>query len=88
MPPLSTTEAFIRKEPPGPSIVPAKLDKEPFTKDPAKFTLIPAISESTETLPPIFRELGSILKEASVSIWALIFPWRGPAEKAPSPVIV
>ena len=68
MPPLSTTEAFIRKEPPGPSIVPAKLDKEPFSIVPERLMTNPEISEFTDTSPPIFKELGSILKEASVSI--------------------
>ena len=88
VPPLSITETLIKKDPPGPSTVPTKLDRDPFSTVPAILILKPAISVSTMASPPIFKEEGSILKVESVWISAFKLPWIGPALKAPSPVIV
>ena len=68
VPPLSITETLIKKAPPGPSTVPAKLDRDPFSTVPVKLILNPATSVLTAAVPPIFKEEGSILKAESVSI--------------------
>ena len=86
--PLSTTETDNIYNPLGPSIVPTKLWREPFSIVPAIFIWLPAKSVSTVASPPIWREFKSGLKFLSVCICPSTFPSTGPAVNAPPPSIV
>ena len=86
-PPLSTTDASITYDPPGPWTVPARLASFPFSNVPVRSITTPANSWCTAASPLIFSESGFMLNAGSVSISAVTEPSSGPAENAPEPVI-
>ena len=85
--PLSTTDASITYDPPGPCTVPARLASFPFSSVPVRSIITPANSWWTAASPLILSESGFILNAGSVSICAVTEPSSGPAVNPPSPEI-